>query len=199
MSQKTRSRGLANLLKIGITKNDETEQVSKRQKIMSIVPLNVPTEPLSEDSQPIAQKLQFSKIVPLFCAIEKVLNTLHQKKRIPDWETVKESAIRSCGSNLLLSDINIILQIYPEAYTLNWRTIDADKKLFELCIKIPNQFLGKLETRSNLFRCVHISAQSKMRIESSAWIHIFLRLPVVYISGRNLMNGVLRINGNQLL
>ena len=101
---------------------------------------------------PGSRRIVGEELYSIFCAIEKVLNTLHQKKRIPDWETVKECTIRSCGLNLLLSDINTILEIYPEAYILNWRTLDADKNLFELCIKLPHCFLGKLETRSSIFR-----------------------------------------------
>jgi hypothetical protein len=167
MNQKSRSRGQANLLKIGITKKDEVEQKPKRRRVTSLAPALVqalvPVEPLSEVPEIGAQKDQFSNIVHLFCAVEKVLNTLHQKKRVPDWETVKESTIRSCGSNLLLSDINRILEIYPDAYTLNWRTIDADRCLYELCIKLPYQYLGKLETRSNMFRCIHVLVNSNRK------------------------------------
>jgi hypothetical protein len=30
--------------------------------------------------------------------------------------------------------------------------IDPERRIFELCIKLPSEFLGKLETRSNIFR-----------------------------------------------
>jgi hypothetical protein len=167
MNQKSRSRGQANLLKIGIIKKDEVEQKPKRRRVISLAPAlvqaSVPVEPLSEVPEVGAQKDQFSNIVHLFCAVEKVLNTLHQKKRVPDWETVKESTIRSCGSNLLLSDINRILQVYPDAYTLNWRALDADRRLYELCIKLPYQFLGKLETRSNMFRCILVLVRNNRK------------------------------------
>ena len=169
MKRSSRSRGQANFLKIAVA-NDEKTNVQrtivprseaggnqpKRQRLSILDPAAsfVITPPAIDELS--LRDQQLSTTVSQFSAIEKVLNTYNQKKRIPDWDSVRDGAIRFCGSDIQLSDIDLIVDIYPQAYVLLWRIIDPERKLFELCIKLPSEFLGKLETRSNIFRYQYV-------------------------------------------
>ena len=162
MKRASRSRGQANILKIVVARNDgqNTDKIPieitgnqpKRQRLqMSDQAASfIITPPVAEELN--QRDRQLFTVVSQFCAIEKVLNTYNQKKRIPDWVSVREGAVRFCGADIQLSDIDLITDIYPEAYLLLWRIIDPDRRIFELCIKLPSEYLGKLETRSNIFR-----------------------------------------------
>lgn len=145
-----RSRGLANIQQIAVTKIDEIQGRSKRQRVIA-----QPLTPAATAIEYNSSNPRIDQIFDLFqhfCAIEKVLNTLHQKKRHPDWETVREAATRFSGSEIKLTDIDMILEIHPAAYLLSWRIFDAQRNIFDLCIKLPHEFLGKLESRSETFR-----------------------------------------------
>jgi hypothetical protein len=165
MKRSSRSRGQANFLKIAVAKDegtnvqkivvprsDATGNQSKRRRLSISDPTAsfVITPPAIDDLS--LREQQLSTAISQFCAIEKVLNTYNQKKRIPDWDSVRDGAIRFCGSDIQISDVNLIVDIYPQAYVLLWRIIDPERRIFELCIKLPSEFLGKLETRSNIFR-----------------------------------------------
>lgn len=165
MKRSSRSRGQANFLKIVVAKEEKKNgqkivvprieapgNQPKRQRLPILDPAAsfIITPPAIDNLR--LRDQQLSTAVSQFCALEKVLNTYNQKKRIPDWDSVRDGAIRICGSDIQLSDINLIFEIYPQAYVLLWRIIDPERRIFELCIKLPSEFLGKLETRSNIFR-----------------------------------------------
>jgi hypothetical protein len=80
------------------------------------------------------------------------LNSLHKKNRVPVWTTVKEAAVKNCGSAVLESDIDIILEIDPDAYLLSWQLIAGSRSTFSLLVNLPAGSLGKLETRLKHFR-----------------------------------------------
>ena len=107
------------------------------------------------------REIQFPLLISQFNAIEKVLNNLYSKRRIADWNTVKDAATRFCGGEVFLSDVNTIMDIYPGAYSIYWRKPTAERKVAELCLKLPNESIGKFETRSNTFRCIldHVLTQ----------------------------------------
>ena len=127
--------------------------VMKRRRIMKhgllAAPIIIPTEILKESLRDI----QTEEVVSLFDSIEKVLNSLHLKRRVSDWETVKSAAAIFFQGQVSLADINMIMEIYPEAYIIKWQPNSNDEKKTELCIKLPIQFFGKFETRSTKFRC----------------------------------------------
>ena len=150
MKRGRRSRGLANLQRISDIKCDEIQVEPKKQRVTA--QSSAPTAQAVEEVCANTRTNQLFILYQQFCAIEKVLNTLNQKKRLPDWETVREGATRFSGSEIKLADIDMILEVYPAAYLLTWRTVDAQRNISELCIKLPHEFLGKLESRSEIFR-----------------------------------------------
>lgn len=140
---------------LAVKKDNNVDQVSRKRTRDSH---NI-SHAADTDARPVAiveseREIQIPLLMSQFNAVEKVLNNLYQKKRVADWNSVKDAATRFCGSEILLSDINTIMDIYPEVYAIFWRTPTAEKKSFELCMKLPNEFVGKFETRSNTFRYI---------------------------------------------
>lgn len=151
MKRDRRSRGLANLQQLSDIKFEKIQVQPKKQRVTA--QSFAPAARAVEDDCANTRTNQLFTLSQHFCAIEKVLYTLNQKKRLPDWETVREGATRFSGSEIKLADIDMILDVYPAAYQLTWRTVDARRNISELCIKLPHEFLGKLESRSEMFRC----------------------------------------------
>jgi hypothetical protein len=89
------------------------------------------------------------QLIAQFSALDRVL---YQKKKIVDWETLREAVVRTCGFEILLTDLDAILEVYPMAYSLYWQIDKLDQRLFQLSIRLPKESVGKTETRLNTFR-----------------------------------------------
>lgn len=89
------------------------------------------------------------QLIAQFSALDRVL---YQKKKIVDWETLREAVVRTCGFEILLTDLDAILEVYPMAYSLYWQIDKLNQRLFQLSIRLPKESVGKTETRLNIFR-----------------------------------------------
>ena len=145
-----RSRGGGSLEK----KGDDKNQINRKRPRGSQNFISTESDTRSLVIVESDRELQFALLISQFNAIEKVLNNLYQKKRVADWNTVKDAATRFCGREVSLADVNTIMDVNPEAYSIYWRRPTAERKVSDLCLKLPNESIGKFETRSNTFRYI---------------------------------------------
>lgn len=166
MSNLSLSRAHSNIMKVPVASESEVQSNPKRRRTADSVTSVTAADALTADQS--ERNMQLSMLTSKFIALEKALIGLQRKKRVADWPVLREAAGRFCGEEVLLSDINLIMEIHPEVYTLIWRMTDAVRKHFELCVKLPNDSLGKIETRSNAFRCVRTLNHSCNAKQSSS-------------------------------
>ena len=84
-----------------------------------------------------------SDLVGRFRCLDSILNKANQRGRIVTWSDV-ERAFQTAGNALGISlrDVDTVLEVFPTAYTLSWRHVDASSPPV-LCLGLNLQSAGR--------------------------------------------------------
>ena len=93
-----------------------------------------------------------------FRRLELVLNALRVGGKVPVWDVVREGVEKSSVRAFTAEDLSVLLRVWPQALTCNWRFVSADPskpKEMQLCIAADlsqptGEFRGGTQTQNRM-------------------------------------------------
>ena len=93
-----------------------------------------------------------------FRRLELVLNALRVGGKVPVWDVVREGVEKSSVRAFTAEDLSVLLRVWPQALTCNWRFVSADPskpKETQLCIAADlsqptGEFRGGTQTQNRM-------------------------------------------------
>jgi len=114
--------------------------------------------PAPGDEQTSIRESRTMQISDDFRRLELVLNALRVGGKVPVWDVVREGVEKSSVRAFTAEDLSVLLRMWPQALTCNWRFVSADPskpKEMQLCIAADlsqptGEFRGGTQTQNRM-------------------------------------------------